>query len=67
VLTQGIAHSSTRAEKGMTQTLTDYGFSSSGKGTVEVGCEAVSVSNTAHETYSQHISADGEFNSFPKA
>jgi hypothetical protein len=61
-LTQGIAHSSIRAESGMMHTLTDYGFSSSGKGRVEVGSEAVSISNTAHETYSQHITADGEFN-----
>jgi hypothetical protein len=66
-LAQGIAHSSIRAESGMTQTLTDYGFSSSGKGRVEVGCEAVSVSNTAHETYSQQITADGEFNIYYSA
>jgi len=66
-LTQGIAHSSIKAESDMTQTLIDYGFSSSGKGTVEVGCEAVSVSNTAHETYSQHITADGEFNIYYSA
>jgi hypothetical protein len=56
-LTQGIAHSRTKAEKGI-----DYDFSSQGKGSVEVGCNAVPISSNSHGTYSQHITADGEFN-----
>ena len=61
-LTQGIAHSSTRAEKGI-----DYDFSSQGKGSVEVGCNAVPISSNSHGTYSQHITADGEFNIYYSA
>ena len=62
VLTQGIAHSSTRAEKGI-----DYDFSSQGKGSVEVGCNAVPISSNSHGTYSQQIAADGEFNIYYSA
>ncbi|NQE04241.1 hypothetical protein C5S32_00085 [ANME-1 cluster archaeon GoMg1] len=61
-LTQGIAHSSTRAEKGI-----DYDFSAQGKGSVEVGCNAVPISSNSHGTYSQHITADGEFNIYYSA
>ncbi|NQE53290.1 hypothetical protein C5S29_06825 [ANME-1 cluster archaeon GoMg3.2] len=61
-LTQGIAHSSTRAEKGI-----DYDFSSQGTGSVEVGCNAVPISSNSHGTYSQHITADGEFNIYYSA
>ena len=61
-LTQGIAHSSTRAEKGI-----DYDFSSQGKGSVAVGCNAVPISSNSHGTYSQHITADGEFNIYYSA
>ena len=61
-LTQGIAHSNTRAEKGI-----DYDFSSQGKGSVAVGCNAVPISSNSHGTYSQHITADGEFNIYYSA
>ncbi|MCW3142192.1 MAG: hypothetical protein N2V72_08520 [Methanophagales archaeon] len=60
-LTRGIAHSSTRVEKGI-----GYDFSSRGKGSVEVGCNSVAIGD-AHGTYSQHITADGEFNIYYSA
>jgi len=60
-LTHGIGHSSTKVEKGI-----GYDFSSRGKGSVEVGCDAVAIGN-AHGTYSQHITANGEFNIYYSA
>ena len=64
-LTQGIAYSGTRAESGMPQI--DYVFSSLGNGSVEVGCNAASISSNSHGTYSQSITADGEFNIYYSA
>lgn len=60
MLTNGSVHTSARANS--PGSLADYEFSSLGKGQVSTGCSVISGSGDSQTSYSQLITAEGEFN-----